>query len=258
MHSIPGLLISKTPRTDLSLFQAIRAGFPCQLAGLPALFPYRWAFRDWERAFLVHLPSLFQSLGSVHCLSGLESRMWLPVLWRRTASWEKVTPCQLWASGSAYPVKLSLKQRQEPTAVTLPSSRDPNPPLITLSTQKHSLPIPLCVPVASWSLQLAWPCKQAVEHRSGDSSVLLGTKEKNQAPSTKKQEQPQVQSRNKESNGQLRHLFSLPHQKSILCTRQKIPDHYCILHSVNYFSSSHEWSGLNAEFPPLEKRSVFP
>lgn len=177
MHSIPGLLTSKTPCTDLSLSQAIRAGFPCQLAGFPALFPYRWAVRDWERAFLVYLPNLFQSMGSVHCLSGLESRMWLLVLWRRTASWERVTRCQLWASGSAYPVKLSLKQRQEPAAVTLPSSRDPNPPLITLSTQKHSLPIPLCVPVASWSLQLARQCKRAVERRSGDSWVLLGTKE---------------------------------------------------------------------------------
>ena len=49
-----------------------------------------------------------------------------------------MTRCQLRASGSAYPVKLSLKQRQEPTAVTLPSSHGPNSPLITL----RSTPFP--------------------------------------------------------------------------------------------------------------------
>lgn len=166
------------------LSQAVRAGFPCQLAGHPAHFPYRLAVRVGE-GFPGTSPQSLPVLGSVHCLSGLESRMRLPVLlWRRTASWERVTRCQLRASGSAYPVKLSLKQRQEPTAVTLPSSHGPNSPLITLRSTPFPPPC-----VSRWLPDLSSWRSRASERWStdvGTAQSCLGQTERNQTPSTKK------------------------------------------------------------------------
>lgn len=95
-----------------------------------------------------------------------------------------MTRCQLRASGSAYPVKLSLKQRQEPTAVTLPSSHGPNSPLITL----RSTPFP--PPCVSWWLPdlSSWRSHASEQWSTdvGTAQSCLGQTERNQTPSTKK------------------------------------------------------------------------